>query len=872
MGRKTIEQRINLDGGQEIIETLRAAGQEGERAFRQIEQAAASAGSPGARLGASIDRLRGRMRDLNQAARRVRTSFRNLRASGANFASSLGRIVTRAAGAAAAIAGAGAALIAFTRSGTQAVDEAGKTADAVGLTIEQFTRLQFAAEQAGVSQEQLRTSLTRLNRSITDAQDGTGRAADAFSRLGVEVTDSNGKIRSQRVVLEDVADALSALPAGAERSALAVDLLGQQGAQLLPLLLQGSQGIRRLGDEADRLGRTLTQEQRVIAEAFQDSLGRLNSARRGLQQELSLLFAPPLTGATDLVTDRLAENRQAIVDFTDNVIARAKPLIEDFFLTLAGQDDQVSDQRFIDLRDAVVRFGESLGEVVTGIVVPAFQALQDVGARVADAINRVFDANITGQQVLIAAAIGKLLGVFSALGAAIGVVVASIQLVVSVFAAVPAALKVVSAAFVVFKAGAVAAGAALATIGAIPALIIAGLAGLGTALFVFWDEIVDAARAAFAFIGEAASSLGTSIRNAVGNAVAASRARWSQLQEAAGQAFDAIVERAGIFAEQTREDFARIGEQSGQLWGDFRERAVDAFNSARASAQEFGARVAEVWSSIASRARSVWDGVTASASDAGETIGERLSSAVSGAFDRISSAGGALWDGFLGTARSAINRITGLLDRLRSALRSIRSAISSAASAASSAASSAIPGFARGGKVRGPGTATSDSIPAWLSDGEFVLRARAVRHYGKDFLDALNSMRLPRFATGGAVSQPSAGSSAQKSGHDRLEVFGRLPRFADGGYVSPQIALPEMPKFSAGGFVEAMGRGLTIDVPRFAAGGEVAAPSRGRPVNVNIDGQTFAMEAQPDTVEELTKFATGRRVRSAGRKPAWYGR
>lgn len=59
---------------------------------------------------------------------------------------------------------------------------------------------------------------------------------------------------------------------------------------------------------------------------------------------------------------------------------------------------------------------------------------------------------------------------------------------------------------------------------------------------------------------------------------------------------------------------------------------------------------------------------------------------------------------------------------------------------------------ADGGYIRGPGTTTSDSIPARLSDGEYVVRAAAVSHYGVDFLHMLNATRLRRFATGGLAS------------------------------------------------------------------------------------------------------------------------
>ncbi|EHN5173254.1 phage tail length tape measure family protein [Salmonella enterica] len=59
---------------------------------------------------------------------------------------------------------------------------------------------------------------------------------------------------------------------------------------------------------------------------------------------------------------------------------------------------------------------------------------------------------------------------------------------------------------------------------------------------------------------------------------------------------------------------------------------------------------------------------------------------------------------------------------------------------------------ATGGYISGPGTATSDSIPARLSDGEYVVRAAAVSHYGVDFLHALNATRLRRFDRGGLVA------------------------------------------------------------------------------------------------------------------------
>ena len=82
--------------------------------------------------------------------------------------------------------------------------------------------------------------------------------------------------------------------------------------------------------------------------------------------------------------------------------------------------------------------------------------------------------------------------------------------------------------------------------------------------------------------------------------------------------------------------------------------------------------------------------------------------------------------------------------------------------------------FAEGGYVSGAGTSTSDSIPARLSDGEYVVRAKAVRALGTDFLDKLNAAgsglsgkgKLPKFryAEGGYVTADTSADPASNSG------------------------------------------------------------------------------------------------------------
>ena len=134
--------------------------------------------------------------------------------------------------------------------------------------------------------------------------------------------------------------------------------------------------------------------------------------------------------------------------------------------------------------------------------------------------------------------------------------------------------------------------------------------------------------------------------------------------------------------------------------------------------------------------------------------------------------------------------------------------------------------FASGGYVRGPGTGTSDSIPAYLSNGEFVLRAAAVRKYGVDLLYKLNGLRVdprkikewPGFAMGGLVSMANKSTTSLNT--------------------VPTMVTPVMP---------------------------------GKAFDLIIDGQRFGnVFAGEDVAGELMRFAQASKMRSGGRKPGWY--
>lgn len=110
----------------------------------------------------------------------------------------------------------------------------------------------------------------------------------------------------------------------------------------------------------------------------------------------------------------------------------------------------------------------------------------------------------------------------------------------------------------------------------------------------------------------------------------------------------------------------------------------------------------------------------------------------------------------LSSVEESVARIQAALDKYRGVIK-VRAAVSDADVGADT------PGFASGGHIKGPGTGTSDSILARLSNGEYVLRAAAVKQYGTRLLDDMNGLRLPKFADGGLVDRVSNIAPQQKN-------------------------------------------------------------------------------------------------------------
>lgn len=236
---------------------------------------------------------------LNSA--QFETGLKKSQSSLANF----GKFATTAFKGAALAATAAATAMGFAvKSAIDNADAMSKSAQMAGVTTEALSRLAYAGDFAGVSLEGMTSGLGKLSRAMADAVGNkSGAAATAFKALGISVTDASGKLRSSDAVFADISDKFSMMENGATKTSLAMQIFGKSGADLIPLLNSGGAELKRMADEADRLGITLSTKTGRDAERFNDTLALIGKVLQGIVNRVMEAALPALQSLASALAD-----------------------------------------------------------------------------------------------------------------------------------------------------------------------------------------------------------------------------------------------------------------------------------------------------------------------------------------------------------------------------------------------------------------------------------------------------------------------------------------------------------------------------------------------------------------------------------------
>lgn len=210
----------------------------------------------------------------------------------------------------------------IVKGAIDAADEMNDLSQKIGISVEDLAGFKLAAEQSGTSLEGIAKGVKALSRNM--AENG-----DKLRAAGITATDATG-------ALIQVADAFAAMPDGMEKTAIAIELFGKAGADMIPMLNGGGAALRDLLVDGRRLY-PVTAEMAKQADAFNDSLAKLKITAGGVGMSIANEMLPPLNALSERLASAFSGG--LIEGFTSRWAAAFKGLAAGINETLAASEE-----------------------------------------------------------------------------------------------------------------------------------------------------------------------------------------------------------------------------------------------------------------------------------------------------------------------------------------------------------------------------------------------------------------------------------------------------------------------------------------------------------------------------------------------------
>lgn len=306
-----------------------------------------------------------------------------------------------AAVSAAAVA-AGKALVNMSVEGAAYADDVLTTATQTGIAADKLQEYMYAAELVDVSTETLTKSMAKQIKSMKAVQDGTKLSVEAYEKLGVQATNTDGSLRDSDTVYWEIIDALGKMKNETERDAIAMQILGKSAQELNPLIEAGAGRMKELGEEARKAGYVMSEELLAAYGELDDKLQYLEVGATAAKNALGTVLLPVLTDLAGTGTDLLGEFSNAVLaadgdigkisDIIGDMLPKALDAIMEYIPELLEIIGEIAGSLITAIADNLPQIIES----VTGILFSLIELLISILPQLADGALQIVLALASG--------------------------------------------------------------------------------------------------------------------------------------------------------------------------------------------------------------------------------------------------------------------------------------------------------------------------------------------------------------------------------------------------------------------------------------------------------------------------------------------
>lgn len=207
-------------------------------------------------------------------------------------------------------------------------DEILTMSSVTGVSTDTIQAMNYASELLDVSTETMTGSMTRLIRTMSNAQDGSESAIEAFDNIGVAITNADGSLRDSEDVFWDIIDSLGNMSNETERDAAAMELLGRGARELNPLIEAGSGAFEDLREEAEQTGYIMSGETLDAFGELDDNMQRMRNGATAARNAIGGILLPVLTNLSSQGVSLLNDFTNAVLD-TDGDLSQLGSVIDE---------------------------------------------------------------------------------------------------------------------------------------------------------------------------------------------------------------------------------------------------------------------------------------------------------------------------------------------------------------------------------------------------------------------------------------------------------------------------------------------------------------------------------------------------------------
>lgn len=216
---------------------------------------------------------------------------------------------------------------------------ASRMAQKIGISTEAVQELGYAASTTGVSTEELQIGFTKMAKGLEEFRTkGTGPVGEALVALKVPLKEIQTDSPDQ--LLSTLADKFAAMPDGIHKTAMAVEVFGRSGANLIPLLNKGGDGIAELRTEAEDLGVVVDGKTTEAFKGLEESTLRIHGAMTGFKNTLAVALLPTISGIADNLFAWIKANKELIASgiktFVDGLVTAFHFVVDTIDLVIDG--------------------------------------------------------------------------------------------------------------------------------------------------------------------------------------------------------------------------------------------------------------------------------------------------------------------------------------------------------------------------------------------------------------------------------------------------------------------------------------------------------------------------------------------------------